>query len=253
MMKNSSLLTRPAPSPEAGHRSTRYEDTRREFGMPEVVEMYPAWRWAEAPWVNSSAKRVVDLVLTILILPFALPFFVLLPLAILIESPGPIFFLHRRLGQNGSVFWMFKFRTMVDGADRILPKLLDSDPEARQEFAENYKLKNDPRVTRLGQFLRRSSLDELPQIINVLRGEISWVGPRPIVVPEIEKYGRYAGGLLRMKPGITGLWQASGRSDLPYENRVRLDMQYMEQASIWFDLKIILRTALVVLSRSGAI
>jgi exopolysaccharide production protein ExoY len=177
----------------------------------------------------------------------------LVPLAILLDSPGPIFFLHRSLGQDGSVFWIVKFRTMVDGADRSLAKLLDSDPEARQEFAENYKLKDDPRVTRLGRFLRRSSLDELPQIINVLRGEISWVGPRPIVVSEIKKYGRHAAGLLCMKPGITGLWQGCGRSDLPYEDRVRLDMQYLGQASIWLDIKIILQTVVVVLNRTGAV
>jgi lipopolysaccharide/colanic/teichoic acid biosynthesis glycosyltransferase len=243
MMKNSSLLTRPAPSLNAS----------REFALPELVDLQALRARRQAPWVNSSAKRALDLAFTLLLLPLALPLFVLLPLAILLESPGPIFFLHRRLGQNGSVFWMFKFRTMVDGADRILSKLLDSDPEARQEFAENYKLKNDPRVTRLGRFLRRSSLDELPQIINVLKGDISWVGPRPIVVAEIKKYGHHAAGLLRMKPGITGLWQANGRSDLPYENRVRLDMQYMEKASIWLDCKIMLRTVLVVIKRTGAI
>ena len=142
---------------------------------------------------------------------------------------------------------------LKSSAERILAKLLDCDPEAREEFAENYKLKYDPRVTWLGRFLRRSSLDELPQIINVLRGELTWVGPRPIVVSELQKYGRHAAGLLRMKPGITGLWQAGGRSDLAYEERVRLDMQYLGQASFWLDIKIILQTVVVVLNCNGAV
>jgi lipopolysaccharide/colanic/teichoic acid biosynthesis glycosyltransferase len=246
MMKNSSLLTRPESSLEMGH----------EIARPEVVELEfsrPSRSKRQAAWINSSAKRALDLVFTLLILPLAFPFFLLVALAIRLESRGPIFFLHRRLGQDGSVFRIFKFRTMVDGADQILTKLLDSDLEARQEFAESYKLKNDPRVTRLGRFLRRSSLDELPQMINVLKGELSWVGPRPIVVSEIQKYGRQGARLLRMKPGITGLWQASGRSDLPYEDRIRLDMEYLGQASIWLDIKIILQTVVVVLNRTGAI
>ena len=223
------------------------------IARPQIFELHPFKpRETESSWVGSRGKRILDLAFTALILPLAIPFFLVIPLAIVLESRGPIFFLHRRLGWQGSIFWMFKFRTMVDGADWILSKLLGSDPAARQEFAETYKLKNDPRVTRLGRFLRRSSLDELPQILNVLKGEVSWVGPRPIIESEIEKYGHHAAPFLRMKPGITGLWQVSGRSDLPYEERVRLDMHYLDQASLWLDLKIILRTMLVVLNRNGA-
>ncbi len=242
-MRNPSLLTG----------ETLISETRHEIALPEILELHPFKpRQTESSWVSSRGKRVFDLAFTVFILLLAIPFFLVIPLAILLESRGPILFLHRRLGWQGSIFWTFKFRTMVDGADWILSKMLDSDPEARQEFAENYKLKNDPRVTRLGRFLRRSSLDELPQILNVLKGEISWVGPRPIVESEIEKYGRHAAAFLRMKPGITGLWQVSGRSDLPYEERVRLDMQYLDRASLWLDLGIILRTVLVVLNRTGA-
>ncbi len=208
---------------------------------------------AEASWVNSRAKRVFDLAFTAAILPLAIPLFLLIPIAIVIESRGPIFFQHRRLGERGSIFGMWKFRTMVDGADRVLSQLLDSDPGVRQEFTENFKLRNDPRITRLGRFLRCSSLDELPQIFNVVKGELSWVGPRPVIEPEIRKYGPHAAGFLRMKPGITGLWQASGRSDLPYEERVRLDLQYLSRASLWLDLKIILKTVPVVLYRKGAV
>jgi len=221
--------------------------------FPELIEIHaPRLQLAESAWLHSRGKRIFDLVFAALVLPFALPFFLLIPAAILLESRGPIFFQHRRLGRSGGIFWMFKFRTMIDGADLILSKLLESDPEARQEFAENYKLKNDPRITRLGGFLRRSSLDELPQILNVIKGEISWVDPRPIVQSEVEKDGRYGQVLLSMKPGITGLWQANGRSDLTYEERVHLDMEYLGKASLWLDIKTILKTVPVVLSRTGA-
>jgi lipopolysaccharide/colanic/teichoic acid biosynthesis glycosyltransferase len=229
-------------------------ETPQAIAIPQFFEVHPFCpRKTESSWVGSRGKRLFDLAFTALILPLAIPFFLLIPLVIVLESPGPIFFPHRRLGWQGSIFRMFKFRTMMDGADGILSKLLDSDPAARREFAINYKLKKDPRVTRLGRFLRRSSLDELPQILNVLKGEISWVGPRPIIESEIEKYGHQAAAFLRMKPGITGLWQAGGRSDLPYEERVRLDMQYLDHASLWLDLKIIFRTVRVVLKRNGAI
>ncbi|PYX04912.1 MAG: galactosyl-1-phosphate transferase [Acidobacteria bacterium] len=221
--------------------------------FPELIEIHPPrLQIAESAWLHSRGKRIFDLVFTAVVLPFALPLFLLIPAAILLESRGPICFQHRRLGRNGRMFWMFKFCTMIDGADVILSQLLDSDPEVRHEFAENYKLKNDPRITRLGRFLRRLSLDELPQIFNVIKGEISWVGPRPIVQPEVKKYGRYAPALLRMKPGVTGLWQANGRSGLAYEERVRLDMEYLSKASLWLDIKTIVKTLPVVLSRAGA-
>ncbi len=242
-MRDSSMLTS----------ETLTSETHHEVPLPEILELHSFKpRETESSWVSSRGKRVFDLAFTALILPLAIPFFLVIPLAIVLESRGPIFFQHRRLGWQGNIFWMFKFRTMVDGADWILSKLLDSNPAARQEFAENYKLKNDPRITKLGRFLRCSSLDELPQIFNVLRGEISWVGPRPIIESEIEKYGRHAAAFLCTKPGITGLWQASGRSYLSYDERVRLDMQYLDRASLWLDLKIILRTVLVVLNRTGA-
>ena len=221
--------------------------------FPQAIQI-PASRiqLAESAWLRSRGKRIFDLMFTALVLPFALPFLLLIPAAILLESRGPIFFQHRRLGRGGKIFRMFKFRTMIDGADLVLSKLLDGDPEARQEFAQTYKLKNDPRITWLGSFLRRSSFDELPQIFNVIKGDISWVGPRPIVPPEVEKYGRYAPALLRVKPGITGIWQANGRSELTYERRVRMDMEYLSKATLWLDVKTILKTLAVVVNRTGA-
>jgi lipopolysaccharide/colanic/teichoic acid biosynthesis glycosyltransferase len=198
-------------------------------------------------------KRLVDVLLSLLLLPVLLPVFLLVSLAIRVDSSGPIFFRHRRLGLNSKPFFMLKFRSMVDGADKMLDKLLSSDPSALKEFEESYKLQNDPRCTRVGRWLRRTSLDELPQVLNVLRGEMSFVGPRAIVEPELEKYGQEGPRLLLVKPGITGLWQVSGRSDLPYPERVRLDMSYIDRQSVALDLWVLLRTIFVVLHRTGAV
>ena len=175
---------------------------------------------------------------------------VLLIIAILIkhDSAGPV--LHRRLvlGRSGHLFDAFKFRTMVANADEVLT----ADERLRQAFEEGYKLKDDPRVTRIGRFLRRTSLDELPQLINVLRGEMSLVGPRMIAPEEASRYGKWQLNLLTVKPGITGPWQVHGRSDIPYQERVRLSMHYIRNYSIWLDLEILLRTVLTVLRGRGA-
>jgi exopolysaccharide biosynthesis polyprenyl glycosylphosphotransferase len=176
------------------------------------------------------------------------PVLLLLGALVALDSPGPALYRRRVLGRGGKPFDAFKFRTMVVDAERVLA----ADAALRQAFEQNYKLRNDPRVTRLGSFLRRTSLDELPQLVNVLRGEMSLVGPRMIAPDEAGRYGKWQLNLLTVKPGITGPWQIQGRSDIPYEERVRLSMRYIRNYSIWHDLEILLRTVLVVLRRRGA-
>jgi exopolysaccharide biosynthesis polyprenyl glycosylphosphotransferase len=193
-------------------------------------------------------KLILDYTLTIMALVIALPVMLLIALAIRLDSPGAVIHRRRVMGVNGKQFDAFKFRTMrVDG-----DALLAARPDLLEELRQHYKLKNDPRITRLGAFLRRSSLDELPQLLNVLRGEMSLVGPRMISPAEIDKYDKWDINLLTVRPGITGLWQVSGRSDISYEQRVRLDMHYIRNWSIWLDLQLILQTIPAVLKSRGA-
>ncbi len=197
---------------------------------------------------EALVKRLLDLGVAIVLLILLSPLMVVIALLIVLDSPGPIF--HRRyvLGQGGHLFDALKFRTMyVNGND-----ILEAYPELREELKANQKLKDDPRVTPVGRFLRKYSLDELPQLLNVLVGQMSLVGPRMITRPEQEKYGKMRLNLLTVKPGLTGLWQISGRSDLSYEDRVRMDMYYIRNYSIWLDLMIILRTIPAVLRGRGA-
>ncbi|RXH58435.1 sugar transferase [Granulicella sibirica] len=197
-------------------------------------------------------KRVFDLVVTVLISPFVLSVVALIAVAVALESPGPIFFSHRRIHRGGAYFSMWKFRTMCLNSAEVLSKHLEEHPEDREEWALNHKLKNDPRVSRLGLFLRRTSLDELPQIWNVFTGTMSIVGPRPIVTAEVEKYGADFAYYTMVKPGITGLWQASGRSTLTYPQRVALDRRYVEHWTPWLEIKILIRTVRVVFNMNGA-
>jgi lipopolysaccharide/colanic/teichoic acid biosynthesis glycosyltransferase len=169
-----------------------------------------------------------------------------------LTDPGPIVYRRRVVGVGGKEFDAFKFRTMVVNSQEVLEELLARDPEARAEYEQYYKLKNDPRITKIGAFLRKTSIDELPQLINVLRGEMSLVGPRMITMAEVEKYGKWGLNLHTVKPGITGLWQVAGRSDITYEERVRLDMRYIRNYSIWLDLQILFQTIPAVVMSKGA-
>ena len=205
-----------------------------------------------ARWHNRAMKRLFDLVVSICGLPFVLLAAVVLGLLIYIDSPGPIVFAHRRVGQHGRVFPCYKFRTMVPDAERVLQQYLLTHPEAEQEWQQDFKLKNDPRVTRVGAFLRRTSLDELPQVLNVIKGEMSLVGPRPIVRAEIEKYGEYINDFYLVPPGITGMWQVSGRSDTTYDERVAMDSWYVRNWSVWIDMMYLLKTFKAVLAEKGA-
>ncbi|MBI1879789.1 MAG: sugar transferase [Chloroflexi bacterium] len=198
--------------------------------------------------VDVALKSMLDVVLSIVGLIVSLPVMVAIAIAIKLDSAGPIFHLRRVVGVGGKSFNALKFRTMyLDADDRLA-----QDPELRREFELNHKLKVDPRVTRIGRFLRRTSLDELPQLINVLLGQMSLVGPRMITSEERARYGKWRMNLSTVKPGITGLWQISGRSDVSYEERVLLDMNYIRNYSIWFDLQILWQTLPAVLKSRGA-
>jgi Undecaprenyl-phosphate galactose phosphotransferase WbaP len=198
-------------------------------------------------------KRAIDLVLTTLILIAVAPLMLAIFVAIKLDSPGPALFGHRRIGRGGKEFRAWKFRSMISGAEVVLKDHLARNPDARAEWAASQKLKNDPRVTRLGLFLRKCSLDELPQLWNVLRGEMSLVGPRPIVQDEVARYGMDFEKYKWVQGGLTGLWQVSGRSDATYAERVNYDCFYVHNWSVWLDLCILFRTIGTVLSRAGAI
>jgi lipopolysaccharide/colanic/teichoic acid biosynthesis glycosyltransferase len=195
---------------------------------------------------SRAIKRTGDIVFSLSVLTLGAPVFLALALLVKASSQGPIFYVQKRIGRDYRSFGCIKFRTMRKDSDRALPNLLSSSPELQKEFSRDFKLKNDPRITRLGKFLRRSSLDELPQFINVLRGEMSVVGPRPIVKAELNRYGRHMNEVLSVRPGMTGLWQVSGRNNLSYNQRVRLDLRYARTRHFLLDLKIVFKTVTVV-------
>jgi undecaprenyl-phosphate galactose phosphotransferase len=165
---------------------------------------------------------------------------------------APVLFAHYRVGHDGKLFRCMKFRTMYRDAERMLSELLEKDPAARAEWQREQKLLRDPRITPIGHFLRRTSLDELPQLFNVVRGDMSLVGPRPITVGELTRYGRVRWHYLSVRPGITGLWQVSGRNNTSYDERVALDRRYVEERTVWMNLSILLKTVKVVVARDGA-
>ena len=197
-------------------------------------------------------KRLLDITLCLLASVFLLLLIPLLALCIRLDSRGPVFFTQKRVGQNGRHIRVWKFRTMVANAEEVLSRVLEEDPALKAQWEADQKLENDPRLTRVGAFLRRTSLDELPQIFNVLKNEMSLVGPRPIVDSEIERYGEAYDLYTRVKPGITGLWQVSGSNDLEYAARIRLDQHYVYNWSVWLDIYILIRTIPAMLSGSGA-
>jgi len=196
--------------------------------------------------IHLMAKTVLDYTIAATALIALLPFFIVVAYLIKRDSPGPVIYRRRVVGQGRREFDAFKLRTMHVDGDRLLT------PEQKRELEEQGKLKDDPRVTRIGAFLRKYSLDELPQLFNVLRGEMSLIGPRMITRQELEKFGKWQHNLSTVKPGLTGLWQVSGRSDLSYEERVRLDMHYIRNHTIWLDLHILFQTIPAMLTGRGA-
>ena len=204
-------------------------------------------RWTIRDRLYIAANRMAAAIIFLALSPL-----LALLTAVIRRDGGPAVYAHYRIGAGGQVFRCLKFRSMVSDADRVLRDLLERDELMRAEWARDQKLRNDPRVTRVGRFLRATSLDELPQLVNVMRGEMALVGPRPITLDELQRYGRTKWHYLAVLPGMTGLWQVSGRSMTTYEERVRLDQHYVSNRSIWLDLKILVRTVHVVMTKDGA-
>lgn len=198
----------------------------------------------------SVTKKSMDLILSFIGLILLIPVFLILAILVKLDSKGPVFYAHTRKGKNRSDIKIYKFRTMYSNSDEIFESFSD---EQKEEYYKNFKLDNDPRVTKVGDFLRRTSLDEIPQLINVLKGDLSLVGPRPIVEKEICKYGQYADKLFSVIPGITGYWQSHGRSDTSYEERIEMDMYYIDNRSILLDIKIMFKTVISVIKKEGAV
>lgn len=201
---------------------------------------------------NLFLKRLLELIIIILASPIWLIVYIFLFIAVKLTSRGPALYAHKRVGKKGSVLKCLKFRSMCVDADKKLEKILAENPEMRAQWEKERKIQNDPRVTKFGKFLRKTSLDELPQLLNVLRGDMSLIGPRPVTESELEYYGDYAEFVFSVKPGISGMWQVSGRSDTSYEERVNLDTYYIQNWSIWLDIWILIKTVWVVLSHKGA-
>lgn len=201
---------------------------------------------------TARLKRLMDFTLSLLLIIILSPLLILISILIKVSSPGPILFRHKRLGLNGKLIDVYKFRTMVVNAQEVLEKILAENPELKEEYERTFKLKNDPRLTKVGKFLRKTSLDELPQLFNVIKGDMSLVGPRPIVLEEINMYKEHGKYLLRVLPGVTGLWQVSGRNDVDYEERIKMDMYYIMNWNLWLDINILFKTIPAVLKRNGA-
>lgn len=205
--------------------------------------------------IEKAVKRVIDIIAglvgTILLIPITIGIYI--ARKILKEDDGPIFYDQLRIGKNGKIFKMYKYRSMVIGADEILKEYLAENEEARIEFEKNQKLRNDPRITKLGKFLRKTSLDEFPQFINILKGDMSLVGPRPIVDREVKLFGNKMKTVHSVRPGLTGYWAANGRSDTSYDKRVDMEVYYAENFSLALDMKIIFKTIKSVIKKEGAI
>ena len=195
-------------------------------------------------------KRCFDFILSLLLSIIAFPFFLIIAILIKFDSKGPVFFINNRVGKNGKRLPLLKFRTMVDGAEDMIK---DFTPEQKKEWEENYKLEHDPRITKVGRFLRKTSIDELPQLYNILVGQLSFVGPRPVTTDELEKYGDNKSKVLSVVPGLTGWWACNGRSNVSYEERMQLELYYVEHASIGLDIKIMFKTIGVVFTHEGAV
>jgi lipopolysaccharide/colanic/teichoic acid biosynthesis glycosyltransferase len=229
-----------------------------EYALPDLSDA-PVFRLIRARAANDDVsdransfyqvcKRALDISASLTLLILASPLLIVIALVVKMSSKGPVFFAHRRLGRNGKEFACLKFRTMsVDAEER-----LKQDPQLRRRFEEKFKLEDDPRITGCGAFLRRTSLDELPQLFHVLRGEMSLVGPRPIIRDELSKYSIYGQKLLSVKPGLSGLWQVCGRSHTTYPQRVMMDMHYIDHRSFFLDMQLLLLTATAVVRKSGA-
>ena len=224
------------------------EFTMKNTSLKERKEILPKVKDIKVPY--EFTKRLCDIVLSSVGIIVLAPFFLLIGIAIKIDSKGSTFFIHKRIGKNGKIINIYKFRTMYEDSEDMIQKF---SKEQIEEYKENYKLKQDPRVTKIGKFLRKTSLDELPQILNILKGELSIVGPRPVVSNELEKYGPNKEKFLSIKPGLTGYWQVNGRSLTTYEERIKMELYYIENRGMWLDIKVFLKTIFSVIKKEGAI
>ena len=203
--------------------------------------------FSQSNYFPRTIKRLADVIFSLTVLLLGSPVFLLIALLVKLSSVGPTFYIQQRVGRNRSSFGCIKFRTMHPEAEDILLNLLETNSLFKEEFERDHKVRNDPRITPIGKFLRKYSLDELPQFINVLRGEMSVVGPRPIVLEEVGRYGESMNEVNSVRPGITGLWQVSGRNNLSYRRRVSLDLNYVRRRNLLMDFRIIIRTFFVLL------
>lgn len=197
-----------------------------------------------------AIKRIFDIVLSSIGIIILFPIFLIIGIIIKMDSKGPVFFAHERIGKNGKTIKIYKFRTMNKDAEAMIRNFTK---DQMKEYKNNYKLREDPRITKVGKILRKTSLDELPQILNILKGELSIVGPRPVVISELEKYGQNKDKFLSVKPGLTGYWQVNGRSSTTYEERIAMELYYVENRGIWLDIKIFFKTIISVFKSEGAI
>lgn len=230
----------------------------------EKIEFNPAIHEVDDTYIEEKkglsyytylfVKRFFDIVGSIIGIAILIPVTVAVWIAriVLKENDGPLFYEQLRYGKNGKMFRLYKFRSMCMNADEKLEKYLKENEEARKEFEETQKLDNDPRITKLGAFLRKTSLDELPQMINILFGQMSFIGPRPVIKKEIERYGKNKNKFLSAKPGLTGYWQVNGRSNTTYKERMELELYYVDHQSLWLDAKIFFKTFKAVLLHEGA-
>ena len=200
--------------------------------------------------IYKIVKRASDLVLASIAMVVLLPVFAIIAIAIKLESKGPVFFKHTRIGKDGKIIKLYKFRSMVMNAEELIKSFT---PEQIKEYKENYKLTNDPRITKIGKILRKTSLDELPQLINIIKGELSIIGPRPVIAEELKKYEDNISKFLSVTPGLTGYWAANGRSNITYEQRMEMELYYIDNMSLKMDIKIFFKTIKTVLKKEGAI
>lgn len=206
-------------------------------------------KYVEDKPVYDFVKRFADIACSAIAIILLSPFFIIISIAIKATSKGPAIFVHKRVGKNGKEIGIYKFRSMVMNAEELIKEFT---PEQKAEFQKNFKLENDPRITKIGKFLRKTSLDELPQLFNVLKGDLSLVGPRPIIQKETEIYGEYKKMLLSVKPGLTGFWAANGRSSTSYKRRRAMEIYYVKNRSLLFDIKILFKTVISVFKGEGA-
>ncbi len=216
-----------------------------DFQEEQVIEI------TKSKVIYNVIKRVFDIILSFISIILLSPLFLLIAVLIKLDSKGKVFYKHKRIGKNGEYIYLYKFRSMYSDSKERLEEML-KDPVIRKEWEENYKLDHDPRITKVGNFLRKTSLDELPQLLNILTGDMSFVGPRPIIDDEIKKYGMNKDKLLSVTPGLAGWWACNGRSCTSYEDRMKLELFYVDNRSILLDIKVFIKTFISVIKRNGA-